>query len=138
MLGRWGRCRAFKDSSPAFARRACFRALSLIQKALAAIKKIANQSSTCCSGAWWLGPLRLGGVHQQGGLVHVTCEHGRVCLERMGNAVFDQRALVGRGFFEYPIGNLRFFACALALDTPAKNQKLPTGCSKNPRPTSAH
>lgn len=28
-------------------------------------------------------------------------------------------------------------ACALALDTPAKNQKLPTGCSKNPRPTSA-
>ena len=28
----------------------------------------------------------------------------------MGNAVFDQRALVGRGFFEHPIGDLRFFA----------------------------
>ena len=28
-------------------------------------------------------------------------------------------------------------ACALESATPAKNQKLPTGCSKNPRPTSA-
>ena len=28
-------------------------------------------------------------------------------------------------------------ACALESATPAKNQKLPTGCSKNPRPTNA-
>ena len=49
-----------------------------------------------------------GGVHQQGGLVHVTCEHGRVCLERMGNAVFDQRALSGAGFLSTQLATSDF------------------------------
>ena len=46
MLGRWGRCRAFKDSSLAFARRACFWPPALTEKALAAINPIANTTRT--------------------------------------------------------------------------------------------
>ena len=48
MLGRWGRGRAFKDSSPAFARRASNRLLALCCKALEAIYLIANGCGGRC------------------------------------------------------------------------------------------
>src|SRR6218665_3923280 len=47
-----------------------------------------------------------GGVDQQAGLVHLAGQQRRPGPERMGDAVLDQRALLGRGLFQHPVDDL--------------------------------
>src|SRR5256885_1429167 len=61
--------------------------------------------SACGLGAW-----RLGGVDQQGCLVHVAGLQFGPGLEGVGDAVLDQLALVGRGLLENPVGDFGLVA----------------------------